>query len=346
VTEPAPTEPPATEPPATEPPATDPPVSELPEWASGATVTVDTDTGPLELPVEVVPFCESSRSFYIAANGLDFVREEQVGTVQQLFAALATLLPLTIETAPSEELTAEPTAAQNQLAVIIPAFDQIGYDGTRTAELSDPESVFDAVQGFAETRTGLRSFLVQACGADEDVLDEQSREAVEMAAAAVGESVQPEEPVEPVAGSPLTNAGETITVAVPTDWTAIDESVSDGRDQLVAASDIDAFSELAAPGVLVLRGEGGFRDGGFVGRVLEFQADLEAIGCALVDEGDYDDGVYLGQERVFDCGTEGLDVRLLGGTNADESLYAMVFMVYPSDEPGVRQLIVDTFQVA
>ncbi len=346
VTDPPATEPPATDPPVTEPPATDPPESELPEWASGETITIETDTGPLDLPVELVPFCESSRSFYIAGNGLDFVGEEQVGTVQQLLAALATLAPLTVETAPSEEFVAEPTAAQNQLAVIVPALDEIGYDGTRTAELSDPDSLFEALQGFAETLSGLRSFLVQACGADGDVLDDQSRETVQIAAEAVGEAAQPEEPVEPVPGSPVTNVGETITMAVPADWTETDEFVNNGRDTLAVAPDLAAFSDVTAPGVLVLRGEGGFRDGGFVGRVLDFQSDLEEMGCVFLDEIAYDDGVYVGQERLFDCGTDGLEVRLLGGTTADESLYAMAFMVYPSDEPGVRQLIVDTFEVA
>jgi hypothetical protein len=151
-------------------------------------VSVQADTGPLELPVELAPFCESSRSFYIAANGLGFVREEQVGTLRQLFASLAALVPATIETAPSEEFAVEPTAASDQLTVIIAAFEEIGYDTSRIAELSEPESMLGAIRAFTDTRSSLRSFLVQACGADEDVLDEQSVDAVAEAAAAAGET--------------------------------------------------------------------------------------------------------------------------------------------------------------
>ena len=82
-------------------------------------IDVNADTGPVELPVELVPFCESSRSFYIAARGLDFLANEQVGSVRQLFAALTALAPLTIETAPSEEFATEPSAARDQLGVIV-----------------------------------------------------------------------------------------------------------------------------------------------------------------------------------------------------------------------------------
>ncbi len=346
VTEPAVTEPPPTEPPVTEPPATDPPQPDLPEWASGAMVTVQTDTGPLEMPVELAPFCESSRSFYVAAKGLDFVTDEQVGTAQQLFAALAVLAPLAIDTSPSEEFAIQPTAARDDLAVLIPAFEEIEYDGSRIGELSDPESVIASVQGFTETRNSLQAFLIQACGADGETLDEQSRNAVAVAAEAIGETIEPDEPVEAVAGSPVTNEDVTIGLSVPAGWTETDEPVRSGRSQFVVSPDIAAFSELVAPGVLVLRGEGGFRDGGFVGRVLEFESDLLEVGCVAVDKDDYDDGIYNGQERTFECGTDGLDVRLFGGTTADESLYAMVLLVHPSDEPGIRQLIVDTFQVS
>ena len=170
---------------------TDPPESGLPEWVSGETVTVETDTGPLDLPVELAPFCESSRSFYIAAKGLDFVSDGQAATAQQLLAALAVLAPLTIETAPSEEFATEPTAALNQLAVIIPAFEEIEYDASRISSLSDPQSTFDALQGFSETRESLRMFLTEACGADGDVLDEQSQDAVAVAVEAAGEVIEP-----------------------------------------------------------------------------------------------------------------------------------------------------------
>ncbi len=349
-----PTEPPATEPAATEPPATDPPsteplstepASDLPEWASGERATVQTDTGPLELPVEIVPFCESSRSFHTAANAVDLVQDGQVGTLQQLFVALAAIVPLVIDSAPSDEFAVEPMAAQDQLSVIIPAFEQIGYDNTRVAELSDPAALFDAIEGFTETVGSLRMFLVEVCGADGDVLDEQSQGAVDAAASAAGETTAPEAPAEAVPGTPITNEASNITLSVPADWTETEESLEDGRQQLVASSDIDTFYGLATPGVLMLRGEGGFRDGGFTGRVLEFQAELEGIGCAVLAETDYDDGVYSGQERSFDCGTDGLDVRLLGGTTADESLYAMLLLIHPTDDQGVRQLVVDTFQV-
>ncbi|MEP4649452.1 MAG: hypothetical protein ABJ314_04670, partial [Ilumatobacter sp.] len=303
-TEPPATEPPATEPSTTEPPATEPPstepASDRPDWASGELATVQTDTGLLELPVELVPFCESSRSFYIAANAVDLVRDGQFGTSQQLFAALAAVIPSVIESAPSDEFAAEPTDAQDQLAVIIPAFEEVGYDNTRASEVSDPDALLEAVRGFTSTRDSLRTFLVDVCGAEGDVLDEQSQGAVEAAAAAAGETIEPAEPAEPVAaaaGTPITNEASNISLSVPVDWTETEESLEDGRQQLVASSDIDTFYGLATPGVLMLRGEGGFRDGGFVGRVLEFQADLEGIGCTVVAETDYDDGVYSGQER-------------------------------------------------
>lgn len=256
------------------------------------------------------------------------------------------LVPLTIETAPSEEFASEPKAAQGQLAVLIPAFEEIGYDGARIAELSSPELVIGALQEFTGSLESLRSFLFEACGADGDVLDEQSQDAAAIAAEAAGETIEPVAPVDAVAGSPITNAASTIMLSVPADWTETEEPVESGRDQIVVSSDIDTFDGLVTPGVLVLRGEGGFRDGGYFGRLLEFEADLEEVGCVLVDDRDYDDGTYRGQERMYECGAEGLDVRLLGGTTADESLYAMVFLVHPSDELGIRQLIVETFQVA
>lgn len=184
-----PSDPPPTDQPTIDAPVKDPPASGLPDWASGAMVTVQADTGPLELPVELAPFCESSRSFYIPANGLGSVPDEQVGTLRQLFASLAALVPATIETAPSEEFAVEPTAASDQLTVIIAAFEEIGYDTSRIAELSDPESMLDAIRAFTDTRSSLRTFLVQACGADEEVLDEQSEDAVADAAAAAGEIV-------------------------------------------------------------------------------------------------------------------------------------------------------------
>lgn len=183
------TDPATIDPPTIDPPAKDPPASGLPDWASGAMVTVQSDTGPLELPVELAPFCESSRSFYIPANGLGLVRDEQVGTLRQLFASLAALVPATIETAPSEEFAVEPTAASDQLTVIIAAFEEIGYDTSRIAELSDPESMLGAIQEFTDIRSSLRSFLVQACGADDELLDEQSADAVAEAAEAAGEVV-------------------------------------------------------------------------------------------------------------------------------------------------------------
>lgn len=350
VTEPAVTEPPVTEPPVTEPPVTDPPEADpsegqLPEWASGEMVTVQTDTGARELPVELAPFCESSRSFYTAANGLDFLADGQVATLQQLFAAMAAIVPVTIETAPSEEFTVEPRAALEQLAVLVPAFEAVEFDGSRLAESPDADAVLTALQGFQETRLSLREFLVQACGADEAVLDEQAREAVAIAAESVGETIAPSEPVEAVPGTPINNDGSTILLETPVDWTQIEELGGD-YPQLVAAPDTAAFFALEGPGVLVLRGEGGFRDGGFVGRVLTFQSDLEEAGCTQVDELSYDDGVYNGQERVFECAVEGLDVRILGGTEADESLYAMVLLIHPSDQLGIRELIVATFEVA
>jgi len=339
------TDPPSTDPPMTDPSTTNPGDLALPAWASGEMVTVGTDTGPIEMPVELAPFCESSRSFYLAAKALTYVGGAQAGTAQQLFAALAALAPMTIETAPSEDFATEPTAARDHLAVLIPAFEQIGYDGGRLQELPDPQSVLDTLEDFAETRDSLLGFLVQACGADEGVLDQQARGAATAAGAAVGEVIEPDEQVEAAAGVPITNDDSTIAVSVPADWAETEQSTDGGHRTLVASSDIDTFYGLATPGVLVLRGEGGFRDGGFVGRVLEFQADLEEVGCVLIDERDYDDGTYGGQERIFECGSEGLDVRLLGGATADESLYAMVLLVNSIDEPGIRQLIVNTFQV-
>lgn len=189
----------------------------------------------------------------------------------------------------------------------------------------------------------MRAFLLDICGADGDVLDDQSQGAVDAATAAAGEIIEPATPVAAAAGTQITNEASNITLSVPVDWTATEESLEDGRQQLVASSDIDRYYALATPGVLLLRGERGFRDGGFVGRVLEFQADLEEIGGTVVEE--TDDDVYSGQERSSDGGTDGLDVRLLGGTTADESLSAMLLRIHPSSDPGVRQLIVDTFQV-
>ncbi len=348
------TVPPSTEPPPTDPPPTDPPPTSsaepgLPEWASGQLVTVETDTGPLDLPVELVPFCESSRSFYIAAKGLDFVAEGQSETARQLFAALAALAPVTIETAPSADFAVEPTAARDQLAVLIPAFEQVGYGQTSLQELADPQAVLDTLGEFGETRDSLQAFLVQACGADDAVLVEQARGATAAAAAAAGETLEPEEPAEPVeaaAGVPITNPDSNIAVSVPAEWAETGDYLENERHHLVASADIDAFADLTVPGVLVLRGRGGLRDGGFTGQVLTYQADLEEAGCVVTDERDYYDGTYAGQERVLDCGTDGLDVRLFGGTNEDESLYAMVLLVSPTDEPGIRQLIVNTFLVS
>jgi len=335
-----------TDPPSTVPPTTDPRDPTLPAWASGEMVTVGSDTGPIEIPVELAPFCESSRSFFLAAKGLAYVGDGQVGTAKQLFAALAALSPLTIETAPSEEFATEPTAASDHLAVLIPALEQIGYDGARIQELPDGQSVLDTLADFTETRDSLQEFLVQACGADEEALDQQARGAAAAAAAAAGETVEPDEPLEAAAGVPITNAGSTITLSVPAEWAETEESSENGIETFVASSDIDTFYGLATPGVLVLRGEGGFRDGGFVGRLLEYQADLEGIGCVLEDESEYNDGTYGGREKIFECDTDGLDVRLFGGATADESLYAMVFLVNSIDEPGIRQLIVDTFLVS
>ncbi len=346
VTEPVATDPPATNTPVSDPPVTDPPESSLPDWASGEMVTVESDTGPLELPVEFAPFCEVSRSFYVAANALEDVGGEQVGTARQLFGALGALAPLTIEAAPSDELAEKPTAARDHLTVIIPALEQIGYDATRIGELADAQAFSDAIEGLGGIRDDVRKFLIEACGADGDVLDSQSQNAIAVAAEAAGESSEPDGPVDAVAGTEVTNEAFTISVSVPTDWTEVEESVESGRDQMVASSDIDTFYGLATPGVLVLRGEGGLRDGGFVGRLLDYQSDLEEIQCVVVEEADYDDGFYSGQEKLFDCGTDGLDVRLLGGTTSDESLYTMLLLIHPTDEPGVRQLIVDTFEVA
>lgn len=333
VTEPAVTDPPATDPPATEPPVTDPPEFEFPEGASGETVTVQSETGPLELTVELARSCETARSFYTTANGLNFVRDEQVGTLQQLFAELAAMF---------DPPTGDSTATPDQLAVMILAFEEIGYDSSRISEVSDPESLFAALEGFQATQSSLRPFLVESCGADEDALDEQAREIVAVAAEAAGEVIEPAEPVEAVPGTPITNEASTIKLQVPADWTETDEPVG---EYLVAAPDIEAFYAMEAPGVLVLRGKGGFRDGGFVGRVLSFESDLEEEGCVLVDELGYDDGVYVGQERLYACPTEGLDVRLFGGIAADEVLYAMVLVVHPSDELGIRELIATTVDV-
>ncbi|MFN3257667.1 MAG: hypothetical protein ACE37B_18445 [Ilumatobacter sp.] len=354
VTEPPATDPPVTDPPVTEPPATDPPVTEppgpaLPDWASGELVTVQSDTGPLELPVELAAFCEPSRSFYIAARGLDFLDVQQSRSAEQLFLALGALAPLAIDAAPSDEFATQPIAARDALAVIVPGFQEIGWDRQRTAELSDLQAFGEAIEQLTETVASLRSFLLDACGADTEVLDTQARGAAEAAAIAADEVLEvPPTTVaaEAVPGTAIANDASTITLSVPADWVQTEESLESGRDQLVASSNIDTFYGLATPGVLVLRGEGGFRDGGFVGRVLEFEADLLEIGCQLLDQVDYDDGLYIGQERTYDCGTEGLDVRLLGGTTADESLYAMVMLIHPTNEPGIRQLIVDTFQVS
>ena len=330
---------------ATTTPTAEPDDSGLPAWASGEMVTVDTDTGRLEMPVELAAFCESSRSFYIAARALDSVGDGQTGTAQQLFAALAAISPITIETAPSEQFAAEPKAARDQLAVIIPSFEQVGYDAARLSEIPDAESLADAVEAFGDTRNSLQQFLVEACGADQNALGDQAKEAAAIAAQAAGELVDPGDPVEPSDGASITNAASNITVAVPADWNETDETLQDGREVLAASSDLEGFFGLTTPGVLVIRGEGGLRDGGFGGRVFELQASLEEGGCTLVGDRDYDDGVYVGFERIFDCGTDGIDVRLLGGTTADETLYATVLLVNPVDDPGIRELIVTTFEV-
>jgi hypothetical protein len=331
----------------TDPPSTtSPPEQELPDWASGEMVIVESDTGPLELPVELVPFCESSRSFYLAARGLDFVEDGQVGTLQELFAALAAVVPVAIDTAPSEEFTVEPTAARDQLAVIVSAFEQIGYDESRVAELDDPQALLDAFTAFDATRSSLQEFLVEVCGADDDVLVEQALGVASAAAAAAGETTEPDAPVEAVDGVAITNANSTIALSVPPDWTETEDGLENGRQTLAASSDIEGFFALSAPGVLVLRGEGGFRDGGFVGRVLETQSLLEDAGCVLVDERFYFDNTYTGEERIFECGNDELDVRIFGGLNEDESLYAMVLLVQPADQPGTRQLILETFLVS
>jgi hypothetical protein len=336
----------STEPLATDPPTTDAIEPNLPDWASGEMVIVESDTGPRELPVELVPFCESSRSFYLAAKGLDYVEIGQTGTAQQLFAALVALVPSTIESAPSDDLAAQPMAARDQLVVLVPALEQIGYDDGRIEELPDPRAVLDNLAAFAETRDSLEDFLVEVCGADEDVLADQASGATSAAAAAAGETTEPDAPVEAVDGVAITNASSTIELSVPPDWTEIVDGLENGRQTLSASADLEGFFDLAAPGVVVLRGEGGFRDGGFVGRVLETQSLLEDAGCVLVDERFYFDNTYTGDERIFDCGNDGLDVRIFGGINEDESLYAMVVLVQPIDEPGIRQLILETFLVS
>ncbi|MFV0308157.1 MAG: hypothetical protein ACK5OX_10495 [Desertimonas sp.] len=260
---------------------------DLPDWASGELAIVETDTGPREMPVELVPFCEASRSFCLAAKGLDFIDDGQLGTAQQLFAALGALVPVTIETAPSDEFAREPTAARDQLAVLIPAFEEIGYDDRRLEELSDPEALVDAWTGFAATRDSLNEFLLQACGADEGILIGEAREVTSIAASAAGEAIEPDDPAEEaVAGVPITNASGTIAVSVPTDWDEVDDGSQEGRDALAASSDLPGFGELATPGVLVVRGEGGFRDGGYTGRALEAQATLEAAGCVMLENRD------------------------------------------------------------
>lgn len=349
-TEPVVTGPPATQPPATEPPATEPPTTSgqgdgLPDWASGEIVTVGSDNGPLEMPVELARFCEASRSFYLAAQGLALIGADQAGTARQLFGGLAALSPRTIDTAPSEDFATEPMAARDQLAILVPAFDQIDYDSSRLQELADPQAVLDALADFGETRDALRMFLVEACGADEATLDEQARNITAAAAEAAGEASGPAEPVAAVAGSPIVNEDGTIDVSVPDEWTEVEASATDGTRQLLASSDIDALFSLSTPGAIMVRGVGGLRDGGFVGQILTTQGDLEEAGCELVDQFGYDEGMLSGQERVFDCGNPELDVRLLGGSTADESLYAFVLLVSPADQPGVRQLIVETLEI-
>jgi hypothetical protein len=334
-----------TDPPSTDPPTTTAPGPELPDWASGELVTVGSDTGPIEMPVELVPFCESSRSFYLAAKGLDYLEPSQVGAARELFAALVAVVPMTIETAPSDEFAVEPIAARDQLAVLVPAFEEIGYDDSRVQELTDPQGVLETFAAFGATRNSLQEFLVQACGADDDVLVEQALGVASAAATAAGEAVEPDAPVEAVDGVAITNANSTIEVSVPGDWSEVEDGLQGGRQTLVASSDIEGFFDLATPGVLVLRGEGGLRDGGFVGRVLETQPLLEAEGCVLTEERFYFDNTYTGEERIFECGT-GLNVRIFGGTNEDESLYAMVLLVQPIDEPGIRQLVLETFLVS
>lgn len=345
-TEPATTTPAATDPPPTDPPATDPADPELPDWASGEMVTVESDTGELVLPVELAAYCETSRSFYVAASALDHVEPEQPGAARELFGALAAIAPLAIDAAPAADFAAGPTLATEQLAVMIPAFESIDYDGSRIAELDDPQAMVDAVGAFGVTRDELLVFLAATCGADADVLDDQAVEAAIIAADAAGETVVPDEPVEAIPGTAVANTSGSIELAVPPEWTELEESVENGRDQLVVSADIDQFYNLLAPGVLVLRGEGGLRDGGYVGRVLDFQSDLEEIECVQVSEADYDDGLYIGQERIFDCGSEELEYRILGGTTPDETLYALVFLVSPIGQTGLRQLIIDTFQVS
>ncbi len=152
----------------------------------------------------------------------------------------------------------------------------------------------------------------------------------------------------------ITDDYYSIQVDVPSNWVDIDGSPwIDSGDvigaSIQAASDLDAFNDWQAPGVIFSASDDLADLGGYI-QVLDIYRDIYRDSCEFAERDDYEDPLYRGKYDLFEkCGgSGGPDFLVLSVVSKDDQ-YAFIIVVrivVPSeDDWDALFQILDSFTV-
>lgn len=308
----------------------------------------------VEAPVETtadVPdaaFCSAAENFFVPARALDFGDINDPAVLGGVIGLLDGMAQPVIDNAPAEADAALFVQSQGLLDLAAPALASIGFDLERSGELSNNVEVGEALVDFGGLLGEMQAFLIDRCGSSSAGLDDRAMAiAAELAingtTTTIPDVVTPE-PVDSAGDfTPLENDSGDLSLDVPPAWTDVTGAPEGDLQQVAAAPNLQAFLDsYTQPGVLLLTGDAATPDSWQDGLATTVGIAVDD-GCTITDTSEYDDGVYTGEENLLTCGDPDSVAHLIGGRNEAGTLFFLLAIVRPTDDPEVRNRIVQSF---
>ncbi|MFK7918361.1 MAG: hypothetical protein AB8G14_09815 [Ilumatobacter sp.] len=318
--------------------------------ATEATVPVETvEVVETVETVAVEPdaaFCEAAENFFVPARALDFGDINDPAVLGTVITLLDGLAQPAIDAAPTDADARILVDSKALLDLAAPALTSIGFDLDRSGELDNGAEVGQALIDFGALLGELQVFLVDRCSSSIADLDERAMSIADGIVTTPATSAPESVPVTTPTAEEFTaiqNDTGDLRAEVPSAWTDVTGTPDGVLQQLAAAPNLQAFLDsYIQPGMLLITGDAANPDAWRDGLSTTVGIALED-GCTISDTADYDDGVYTGEENLLSCGDATSVAHIIGGRNSEGSLFFLLAIVRPVDDPGVRDQIVQSF---
>lgn len=292
--------------------------------------------------------CTAADDVYVVFRAFDQLEpgdDEALGTILTEAVRRAGVLDLA-----SEDITNIGERIAGSTDVLFDVFESVEFQAERLTT-SDLDVFARASDDLDPALVDLRELIDKPCFRTVVDFDEFAEAASLLGRAAATQisDTLPTVPLDPATGAIESvriedNAGET-SVDVPTSWTNINPL---GGRRLTAGPEGSRFEfDFGVRGVGMFIFSNEIADAAANAELMSESTVDEMIdrGCEVAAEFDFDNGRYTGREIKLTCVGSQVRSHVIVGTNAEQTISFLVGIARRDSEPGVRDLIADTFVI-